>query len=184
MANNAQSDDEYFQERMLLENKNLPQEEKFEFQIHELNWTFEGTKGEQGKTTRVERLEPKFRNSRFFLPLAVWRGGKPMVWRIEDDPDSKNYRGIVWEDVRGWTKAQKAAIDGGSMSLVAKAIKQIDEERHVYDVTLKFIEEYMYFPFGRYKDLIDATSRIDDMEPVIPQFISREATEPRVYFDS
>ena len=180
----AQSDDEYFQERMLLENKNLPQEEKFEFQIHELNWTFEGTKGEQGKTTRVERLEPKFRNSRFFLPLAVWRGGKPMVWRIEDDPDSKNYRGIVWEDVRGWTKAQKAAIDGGSMSLVAKAIKQIDEERHVYDVTLKFIEEYMYFPFGRYKDLIDATSRIDDMEPVIPQFISREATEPRVYFDS
>lgn len=181
----AQSDEEYFQERMLLENKTIKkQEEKYEFQIHELNWTFEGTKGEQGKTTRVERLEPMFRNARFFLPLAVWRNSQPMVWHIDDDPESKNYRGIVWEECRGWTRAQKQVIDGGSMTLVAKAIKQIDEERHVYDLTMKFMEEYMFFPFGRYKDLIDASSRIVDMEPVIPQFIAPGSTEPNVYFDS
>lgn len=181
----AQSDEEYFQERMQLENKVIrKQEEKYEFQIHELNWTFEGTKGEQGKSTRVERLEPKFRNARFFLPLAVWRNSQPMVWHIDDDQDSKNYRNISWEECRGWTSAQKRAIDGGSINLVAKAIKQIDEERHVYDLTLKFMDEYMFFPFGRYKDLIDATSRIDDMEPVVPQFIIPGSTEPNIYFDS
>lgn len=180
----SQSDDEYFQERMLLENKNLPQEERFEFQIHELNWTFEGTKGEQGKTTRVERLEPDFRNARFHLPLAVWKNSQPQTWKIDRDSDSKTYNTIVWDICTGWTKSQKSAIDAGSSDLVAKAIKRVDEDRHMYDLTQKFMEEYQFFPFGRYKDLVDATSRIYDMDPLQPQIIARHQTESAVYFDS
>lgn len=180
----SQSDDEYFHERMLLENKNLPQEERFEFVIHELNWTFEGTKGEQGKTTRVERLEPDFRNGRFFLPLAVWKNSQPMTWKIDHDPDSKTYNTILWDTCIGWTKGQKQAIDAGSTDLVAKAIKRLDEDRHTYDLTMKFMDEYQFFPFGRYKDLVDATSRIYDLEPVAPQIIGKHATDPNVYFDS
>lgn len=152
----SQSDDEYFTERMLLENKNLPPEERFEFIIHELNWTFEGTKGEQGKTTRVERLEPDFRNAKFFLPFAVWRNSQPMIWKIDTDLDSKTYNTIVWDVCTGWTKGQKSAIDAGSSDLVARAIKRLDEERHTYDLTMKFMDEYQFFPFGRYKDLVDA----------------------------
>lgn len=180
----SQSDDEYFAERMLLENKNLPQEERFEFVIHELSWTLEGTKGEQGKTTRVERLEPDFRNGRFYLPLAIWRNSQPMTWKIERDPESKDYNTIVWDICTGWTKAQKAAIDAGSSDLVAKAIKRLDEERHTYDLTQKFMDEFQFFPFGRYKDLIDASSRIYDLEPLSPVIISKHATDPNVYFDS
>lgn len=180
----SQSDDEYMHERMLLENKNLPPEERFEFVIHELSWTLEGTKGEQGKTTRVERLEPDFRNARFFLPLAVWKNSQPQTWKIERDPDSKSYNTIVWDVCTGWTKMQKRAIDAGSNDLVAKAIKRIDEELHVYDVTQKFMDEYQFFPFGRYKDLVDATSRIYDMDVVAPQIIGKHATDPNVYFDS
>lgn len=179
-----QSDDEYFREKMLEENRNLPPEERFEFIIHELNWVFEGTKGEQGKTTRVERLEPDFRNGRFYLPLAVWKNSQPQVWKIDHDVDSKNYNSIVWDVCTGMTRAQKHAIDSGSGDLVAKAIKRLDEERHTYDLTLKFMDEYQFFPFGRYKDLIDATSRIADMEPKSPVLASKHFTDPNVYFDS
>lgn len=180
----AQSDDEYFQERMLAENKNLPPEEKYEFPIHELNWTLEGTKGEQGKTTRVERLEPDFRNARFFLPLAVWRNSQPMVWHIDTDPDSKTYNTILWDVCTGWTKNQKIAIDAGSSDLVSRAIKRLDEERHTYDLTAKFMDEYQFFPFGAYKDLVDATSRLYDMDVTTPQIIARHQTENPTYFDS
>ena len=179
-----QSDDEYFTERMLLENKNLPQHERFEFQIHELSWTLEGTKGEQGKTTRVERLEPDFRNGRFYLPLAVWKNSQPQVWKIDHDVDSKNYNSIVWDVCTGMTRAQKHAIDSGSGDLVAKAIKRLDEERHTYDLTLKFMDEFQFFPFGRYKDLIDASSRIYDLQSKSPTIVGKHQTDPNVYFDN
>lgn len=180
----AQSDEEYFQERMDQENARLPREEQYIFTIHILNWTFEGTKGEQGKETRVERLEPDFRNGRFFLPLAVLKDSKPMVWSVDEDPNSKTYGTIEWQDCLGWTRAQKAAIDAGSPDLVARAIKRVDEERHVYDLTLKFMEEYQFFPFGRYKDLIDAASRIYDMDPTTPQIINPHSLVDKTYFDS
>lgn len=180
----AQSDDEYFTERMEIESRNKKQADKIIFDIQTLNWTFEGTKGEQGKETRVERLEPDFRNGRFYLPLAVVKDGKPMVWSIDDDSDSKTYNSIIWKDVQGWTKRQKEAIDAGSIDLVAKAIKRVDEEKHIYDLTWKFIEEYQFFPFGRYKDLIDATSRIYDMDVTAPEIIARQSSEPNVYHDS
>ncbi len=181
----AQSDEEYFLERMEAESRTKKrQEDKIIFEITELGWTLEGTKGEQGKETRVERLEPDFRNSRFYLPLAVVKDGKPMVWHIDTDPDSKTYNTIIWQEVQGWTKRQKEAIDAGSLDLVAKAIKRVDEERHIYDLTLKFMEEYQFFPFGRYKDLIDATSRVYDMDVTVPKIISKQATEPNVYHDS
>lgn len=180
----AQSDDEYFTERMEAESRNKKQEDKVFFQIKELNWTFEGTKGEQGKTTRVERLEPDFRNGRFYLPMTVLKNSTPMVWHIDDDPDSKTYQSIIWQEIKGPTKKQREALEGGSMELLARAIKRLDEEKHVYDVTVKFIEEYQFFPFGAYKDLIDATSRLYDMEPLAPQIVSKAATEDRVYFDS
>lgn len=180
----AQADEEYFRERMILENKYLKQEERFEFVVHELSWTFEGTKGEQGKTTRVERLEPDFRNGRFYLPLAVWRNSQPQIWKIDRDTDSKLYNTIVWDTCTGWTKMQKEAIDRGEEYLIARAIKRLDEEKHVYDLTLKFMDEYQFFPFGRYKDLCDATSRIFDLDPSAPQVISKGATDPHTYFDS
>lgn len=180
----AQSDDEYFTERMELESKNKKQQDKIIFDIHELNWTFEGTKGEQGKETRVERLEPDFRNGHFYLPLAVIKDSKPMVWSIDDDSESKTYNSIIWQDVQGWTKRQKEAIDAGSLDLVAKAIKRVDEEKHIYDLTLKFMEEYQFFPFGRYKDLIDAASRIYDMDVTTPQITNKHVGEQQTYFDS
>ena len=51
----------------------------------------------------------------------------------------------------------------------AKAIKQVDEDRGLYDLTRCFFEELRYFPMRQgHDDLIDAASRIYDMKPVAP----------------
>lgn len=168
----AQSDDEYFTEQM--------EREKFFFPIEELNWPREGGRS---KRDRVERLEPDFRNSRFYLPLAAWKDG-PCVWSVDTDPESKTYQSIIWKEVEGFTKAQQQAIDSGSADLVAKAIKRYDEEKKVYDLTVRFIEEYTTFPFGQHDDLVDAASRIYDLEIRPPVIISRQATEPALFYDS
>ena len=151
------------------------------FIIEELNWPRDGT---DSKKERVERLEPDFRNSRFFLPLPVLKDGKPSVWSVDRDPDSKTFGDVAYRDIRGPTKAQMEAIEGGSEDLLAKAIKAVDQEGRVYDVTLHFIEEYSFFPFGRFKDLIDATSRIYDMDPHPPIPQSHRSVEMPEFFDA
>ncbi len=164
-----QTDDEYFTERMKYE--------KCLFSITELGWTKEGTKGEQGKRQRVERLEPDFRNGRFYLPLNVWREGKAYTWRIVDGK-------LVWSEFVDFTKTQKSAIDAGYGMRVMKSIRKYNEEKRVYDLTAKFIEEYSTFPFGRWKDLIDASSRLYDMDIIPPSILRRQDTENKVYWDS
>lgn len=168
----AQSDDEYFHEQMRIEKKY--------FAIKELNWAYDSG---QSKIERVERLEPDFRNSRFYLPLAVWHNGQPSVWRVEEDTESRSFGEIEYRSVTGLTKQQMAAVAAGSPDLVAKAIRSTNQDGQVYDVTLALIEEYRSFPFGEYKDLIDATSRIYDMEPVQPRVLRAEDTTPPSYVD-
>jgi hypothetical protein len=190
----AQSDDEYFQEQMAIEAKRAKAQDKRHqwFAIQELNWPRDGA---ESKRDRIERLEPDFRNGRFYLPVPVLRDGKPAVWRVnldlEPDPANPNrilpgpnYGQVEYRDVRGASSAQIEAIDGGSRELLARAIKQIDPDRHVYDLTLWFIDEYVNFPFGRWRDLLDATSRIYDLDPRAPQRVSHEASTPPTFWDS
>ena len=174
-----QSDDEYFQEQMELDKRRgVPNPY---FQIEELNWPREGG---NSKRERVERLEPDFRNGRFHIPYAVWRAGKPMIWSVGTDPATKDYQTISYRDVGGLSSAQMDVVDGGSPDLIAKAIRGVDSDGKIYDVTLHFIEEYTTFPFGRFKDLIDAVSRTYDMEPRAPTKIKTADTEPAIYWDS
>lgn len=158
-----QTDDEYFKERQ--------QREDLFFNIEELAYPRDGT---NSKRERVERLEPDFRNSRFYLPLPVYYDGKPSVWEIDTYVNrvtgerSPTWGDILYHPVQRLTKQQVEVVEAGSPDLVARAIKCVDQDGKVYDLTLRFIEEYSYFPFGQHKDLIDATSRIYDMGMVVP----------------
>ena len=175
----AQSDDEYFQEQMARDEKASPGSGYFS--IQELNWPRDGT---ESKRERVERLEPDFRNSRFYLPLPVLKDGKPMVWSVDTDPESKTFSDIRYRDIGAPTRQMMTAIEGGSADLLAKSIKAVDQDRRVYDVTLHFIEEYSFFPFGRYRDLVDAASRVYDMDPHPPIVVDRAGTEPTEFWDA
>lgn len=168
-----QSDLEYINERMMLEHTHFP--------ITELNWTRDNT---NSKTERVARLEPDFRNGRFYLSSAVLSRGVASYWVVGTNPELKGFNEVEIRPTQGLSRVQMETIKSGSSDLVAKALKCADAEGKLYDLTLTFIEEYSSFPYGRLKDLIDAVSRIYDMDPQGPTLTSAELIEPTEFFDS
>ena len=148
-----QSDDEYFEEKMILE--------KDVFEIIELGWT--GERGRESKTHRVERLEPDFRNSGFFVPGKVWHHAHPKGarWSINEDSDEIEYRSDP-----GAHKQERQVVNAGEMHRLIDPIRRVDEDGAIYDLTRVFFEEFRFFPFSPRDDFIDSMSRIYDMDPM------------------
>lgn len=169
-----QSDLESLSWRMQRENVHVP--------IIELNTPKDHTRS---KTDRVERLVPDFKNGNFYLPMTVATPlGGLQAWTVEtvDGVPMMKYH-----DLLGPTRAQRAAIDSGRGALVIGPLKRLDETKAIYDVTRVFIEEYLPFPFAPFDDLIDATSRIYDVEgTVLPKAVTYDVRdlEPTAYPDS
>jgi hypothetical protein len=125
-----QSDDEYFQERMMLEG--------FSFPITELSWTQEG---DQSKKARVERLQPDIQHSAFFLPALVWQPGQPKnLWGIDADKGQP-----ILRPLRGDTKMMAEARAASEEWRIANPIVRKDEDNQPYDLTRAFIEEAIFF---------------------------------------
>lgn len=149
-----QVDDEYFDEQMRLEGNR--------FKLHELNWT--GDSATESKTKRVERLEPDFRNGNFFVPAKVWTpavDGFIARWFVEEGRDE-----IQYAPVRGPHRLESQAISRGERWRVIDPLRRIDEDGNIYDLVRVFFEEYSFFPFSPRDDLIDAMSRVYDMQPM------------------
>lgn len=124
----AGSDFDYFEEQMELERER--------FDIAELKWSRDGS---DSYIDRVQRLEPLFRNGRFFFP----------------------YQGKE-------TRLQREHRQAGMEHLISKSIMAINEDRRPYNVTEILIdEEYAFFP-AKHVDGLDALSRIEDMDVTIP----------------
>lgn len=183
----AQSDDEYFSEQMEIEWKRT-RNPHAHFLIQELAWPREGGNSKQ---ERVERLEPDFRNGRFYLPLPILWEGKPGSWRVDQNPESARFGEVEHLDRPPLTPLMMQAMEGGSQDLLAKPIICRDpalpgpkDMGGRYDLTLRFIDEYETFPFGQHKDLVDATSRVYDLEPLPPMSPSaRRGGAPTVFRD-
>ena len=58
-----------------------------------------------------------------------------------------------------------------------------DEDKRIYSLNKNLLDEYLVFPFGVHDDLIDAISRIEDIEAEPPLIIDERALEPEVYSD-
>jgi len=146
-----QSDDEYFQERMRIDN--------YSFAITELAWPREGG---ASKIHRVERLQPDIEYGAFLFPgLVHVAGAGTCTW--EADMDQGQMR---TETLKGDLKVMQTARERGQEHLLAKPIKRKDTEGVLYDVTRVLMEQCLYFPFGTHDDMVDAASRIYDIEAV------------------
>lgn len=170
-----QTDMEYFDERMRIDKPQVV------FAIEELNWVRDG---DQSKESRIDRLEPDFRNRRLLLPLAVWHDGRAQTWHVDIDPQSKTYQSVLYDDFKGLTKKQNEMLQSGQMDLIAKAIKKVDSEKQIYDTTIRLIEEFLQFPYGEHDDILDAASRFFDLNMVEPVRYSTSSLEPPIFADS
>lgn len=111
--------------------------------------------GAVGKDNRIRRLEPDFRAWSFFLP----------------------YEGDL-------TKRQLIAKSENQGYLLASPIKRLDEDRRVYNLVEYLIKtEFMFFPNTTAKDLLDAMSRVYDMEISAPVVYDSNDLLPQVYQD-
>jgi hypothetical protein len=119
------------------------------WEIQELKWPREG---EGSKKDRVQRLGPDIKRHRFYLPYPT-------------DPDRL-------------TRTQRKMVAAGYGYRVSQQIKRLDQDDKVYDVSERFRIQCSYFPFGNLKDLIDAASRIYDMDPTPPEFVDQTTLEP------
>jgi hypothetical protein len=142
----------------------------YQFPIKELNFSRDNL---HAKPMRVRRLEPDFRKGKFFLPAVVWNPnvtggiGSLAYWSIAEDSDPNHRAGqILYRPYKGPSKNQLNAEETGQGYRIATPIKQIDEDRSVYDLTRCLFEEMLFFPFGSHDDLVDAVSRIYDFKPV------------------
>ena len=170
-----QSDMEYFQERMRVDNP------KVIFNIEELNWSMNSA---QSKEARIDRLEPDFRNARLLLPNAVWHEGIAKTWKADCDQESKTYQSIIYTKFEGLSKIQQKYLENGSFDLVAKALKKKDNENQVYDFSVKLIDEFLQFPFSAHDDILDATSRFYDLDISEPAIYESRKLDPPIFFDS
>ncbi|MFZ4856151.1 MAG: terminase large subunit domain-containing protein [Desulfuromonadaceae bacterium] len=109
------------------------------FTIKELNWS---QNSGQSKEDRVQRLVPDFKVGKFFLIAAA----------------------------EGETKNQRMMREAGEGFRVLVPVKQKDHEGNLYALNQRFLNEYLNFPTqGVPDDLIDAVSRLYDMEYSEPQ---------------
>lgn len=163
------TDIEHFEKMMRIEGDSFP--------IEELNWVREG---KQSKEDRVQRLQPDFLQGRFFLPRIVWHevneGGGRAVWNINVEANKIEYRPLG-NDLK--EHRQMKAL--GQHWRCQDAILQRNEDGRLYDVTRTFLNQYLFFPRSKLRDLIDAVARIYDMEPT-PAINYEAAYEETVYY--
>jgi hypothetical protein len=75
------------------------------------------------------------------------------------------------------------AMEAGSADLIAKAIRVTDQDAKIYDLTIKLIEEYSSFPFGKWDDLTDAISRVYDLDARPPTIVQPGILDPVEHWD-
>jgi hypothetical protein len=169
-AYGAQADLDYFNEQMVISNNSFP--------IEELKWPRDS---EVSKDDRVQRLGPDFRAHKFYLPCLILHQGKPQFWELQ--AGKAGGMELKYQESLGPTATMARVIKEGSPSRVAKPIRQVDSEGNLYDLSRQFIEQAMLYPFAPLKDLVDAASRIYDMEPVPPVLVDEKDLLPEVYAD-
>lgn len=142
------------------------------FEIVELAWPKEGP---GAKGDRIQRMRPMFERGHFFLPLLGKRGGELCFYVVENGE-------VSFKKAERSTALMERVHRAGEGHRILRPIQRKDEEGRLYDLTERFIVEYLAHPaLGATDDLIDAASRIFDMEFIPPIVVNDRDLEPEAY---
>jgi hypothetical protein len=145
--------------------------------------------GGHSKRDRIERLEPDIRAGRFRFPVAVHNpdGGGSCYWSVCTESADKasndgikakyNIGQILFRPAETLTKKMLEMERTGERHRIVQAIQRRDENGGIYDLTRIFIHELARHPFADHDDLIDAASRIYDINPCPPELYHWQSTE-------
>ena len=111
--------------------------------------------GPGSKYDRIQRLVPDFRNGRFFLA----------------------------EVVKQQTAAQTRVIAEGQPWRVFAPTRRPDYEAKIYSLNKVLITEYLTYPFSVHDDVLDACSRVYDIDAAAPIIVKAEHLDPFIYDD-
>lgn len=147
------------------------------FPIQELNTPRTGGKS---KLDRMSRLEPDINSGKFLLPYFVAREGSVYAWMPREDarPDEDVLRFINTKS-KLTGEYKKSELMTKYPSRACSPIKRKDEAGRIYDLTLDFINQLKTIPFSKHDDLIDACSRIYDMNLVEPNAQMMRYQDPK-----
>jgi hypothetical protein len=186
-------------------NENMQREGNY-FLIEEVNSSKDGS-GKNAKNDRIERLEPDMNRGMLYIPAVVYHpdfgrtvAGEPSyntaalwdVWTEKDHnmaaeagmKENPAVDTIVYRPMIGPTKLQRYCAATFQNHRVVTALRRRDERGDMYDLTRAFMEEMRLHPFAPHDDLIDAVSRIYDMEPKAPVQFETMKAEPTIHLDS
>lgn len=166
----------------------MMQHENSHFKIEELNTPRQGG---HSKPDRIERLEPDIRNGRFYLPCVAHHPdfGGICYWSVWTEEHEKRAKAqslsteyhigqVIYRPMKGLTKRQQNCEETAQKHRIVQALRRRDENQDIYDLTRAFIEEAVRHPFAPHDDLIDAVSRIYDIDPQNPVAFEAQSTEP------
>lgn len=187
-----QSDLETIEENMQRENNY--------FSIEEMNSSKDGS-GKNAKPDRISRLEPDLNRGAFYLPGVVHHpdyGGSyanASLWSVWTEADHKRAEEagmknnpavdtIIYRPMQGPTRMQRYMEATMQKYRIVTALKRLDENGDVYDLTRMFLEEMRLHPFAPHDDILDAASRVYDLEPKSPVPMEAMSAEPTVHPDS
>ena len=91
---------------------------------------------------------------------------------------------IIYRPMAGQTRNMRYAETTSQTARIVTALRRRNEEGDIYDLTRVFMEEARFHPFAPHDDLIDAVSRVYDMEPKAPVQFEAMSTEPTAHPDS
>ena len=136
-----------------------------------------------GKDSDIEHFKEMMRieNSHFPIEELAWPREGPgskrdRVQRLQ--PDFENWRFFLAPSSDQLTSRQRKAFEVGDAALIVRPLKQKDETGRLYDVTQRMIDnEYNLFP-AVHVDMLDAMSRIYDIQAAPPQLLNSDDLEP------
>jgi hypothetical protein len=109
------------------------------------------------------------------------KSGVPSWWKLE--PGSAGGLELKLTPQDGLSSLQRKMALEQTPYRIAKPIVRKDSEGNLYDLTRHFVEQQMLYPFAPLKDLVDAASRIYDMDPRPPVIIEDKELLPETFPD-